>query len=106
MGKKLGGHGKTSCPNRKQTLMTNTMPDHGQQDPNLDRALNPLGEAPLPDSLELAYAARMRAVLHGAATAQARTAQEVEHLERLCLQRRQLHRLADVANIDPSYYLG
>ena len=40
------------------------------------------------------------------ATAQARTAQEVEHLELLCLQRRQLHRLADIANIDPSYYLG
>lgn len=77
-----------------------------QQDPNLDRAMGSLGEAPLPVSLELAYAARMRAVLHGSAMAQARTAQEVEHLERLCLERRQPHLLADAANIDPSYYLG
>jgi len=86
--------------------MNQTMIDTPRRDPDLDRAPGPLGEAPLPDSLELAYAARMRAVLHGAAAAQARTAQEVEHLERLCLQRRQLHRLADVADIDPSYYLG
>ena len=97
---------KNMWPDWKKTPMNHTMLDHRQQDPNLDRALDPLGEAPLPDSLELAYAARMRAVLHGAATAQARTAQEVEHLELLCLQRRQLHRLADIANIDPSYYLG
>ena len=86
--------------------MNHAMLDQRQQNPNLDRALDPLGEAPLPDSLELAYAARMRAVLHGAATAQARTAQEVEHLERLCLERRQPHRLAWVAYRDPSYYLG
>jgi hypothetical protein len=86
--------------------MNDTMLDLRQQGRNLGRALDPLDEAPLPDSLELAYAARMRAVLHGAATAQARTAQEVEYLELLCLQRRQLHRRVDVANIDPSYYLG
>jgi len=86
--------------------MNDTMLDLRQQYRNLDMALDPLGEAPLPDSLELAYAARLRAVLHGGAAAQARTAQEVEHLERLCLQRCQLHRLADVANIDPSYHLG
>ncbi len=86
--------------------MNDTMLDLHQQDRNLDRALDPLDEAPLPDSLGLAYAARMRAVLRGAATAQARTAQDVEHLELLCLQRRQLHRRADIANIDPSYYLG
>ena len=86
--------------------MNDTMLDHRQQDPNLDRALDPLGEAPLPDSLELAYAARMRAVLHGAATAQARTAQEVQHLERLRLERRQPYRRAWVAYRDPSYYLG
>ena len=64
-------------PDRKKAPMNHTMLVLRQQDPNLDRALDPLGEAPLPDSLELAYAARMRAVLHGAATAQARTAQEV-----------------------------
>jgi len=97
---------KTSWPHWKQARMNDTMLDLRQQDRNLDRALDPLDEAPLPGSLELAYAARMRAVLHGAATAQARTALEVEHFERLCLQRRQVHRLADVANIDPSYYLG
>ena len=97
---------KTSWPHWKQAPMNDTMLDLRQQDRNLDRALDPLDEAPLPDSLELAYKARMRAVQHGAAAAQARTAQEVEHLERLCLQRCQLHRLADVANIDPSYHLG
>jgi hypothetical protein len=97
---------KTSWPHWKQAPMNDTMRDLRQQDRNLDRALDPLDEAPLPDSLGLAYAARMRAVLHGAVKAQARTAREVEHLERLCLQRRQLHRLADVANIDSSYYLG
>jgi hypothetical protein len=97
---------KTSWPHWKQAPMNDKMLDLRQQDRNLDRALDPLDEAPLPDSLEQAYTARMRAVLHGGATAQARTAQEVEHLERLCLQRRQLHPLADVANIDPSYYLG
>lgn len=86
--------------------MNDTMLDRRQQVRNLDRAVDPLDEVPLPDSLELAYAARMRAVLQGAASAQARTAQEVAHLERLCLQRRQLHRRADIANIDPSYYLG
>ena len=90
----------------KQAPMNDTLLDLRQQDPNLDRAMDPLGEAQLPDLLELAYAARMRAVLHGAATAQARTAHEVEHLERLCLERRQPHLLADVAKIDPSYYLG
>jgi hypothetical protein len=53
----------------------------------------------------------MRAVLHGAATAQAKTAQEVEHLERLCLERRQsqhpvrVHQVR-IAYRDPSYYLG
>jgi len=97
---------KNMWPDWKKTPMNHTMLDHRQQDPNLDRALDPLDEAPLPDSLELAYAARMRAVLHGAATAQARTAQEVEHLERLCLERRQPHRRAWVAYRDPSYYLG
>ena len=98
---------KTSWPHWKQAPMNDTMLDLRQQDRNLDRALDPLDEAPLPDSLELAYAARTtNRYLPGAATAQARTAQAVEHLERLSLQRRQLHRLADVANIDPSYYLG
>jgi len=86
--------------------MNYTMIDLRQQDPNLDRAPDSLDEAALADSLELAYEARMQAVLHGAATAQARTAQEVEHLERLCLERRQLHHLACVADCDPSYYLG
>ena len=97
---------KTSWPHWKQAPMNDTMLDLRQQDRNLDRALDPLDEAPLPDSLELAHKARMRAVQHGAAAAQARTAQEAEHLERLCPQRCQLHRLADVANIDPSYHLG
>ena len=86
--------------------MNHTMLDLRQQDPDLDRALNPLDEAPLAGSLEPAYEARMRAVLHGAATAQARTAQEVKHLERLCLERRQPHHPASVADRDPSYYLG
>jgi len=86
--------------------MNHAMLDHRQQNPNLDRAPDPLDEAPLPDSPELTYAARMRAVLHGAATAQARTAQEVDHLERLCLERRQPHHQAWVAYRDPSYYLG
>jgi hypothetical protein len=97
---------KNMWPDRKKAPMNDTMLDLRQQDRNLDRALDPLDEAPLPDSLELAYAARMRAVLHGAATAQARTAQEVEHLERLCLERRQPHRRAWVGYRDPSYYLG
>src|SRR5665647_95677 len=51
---------KTSWPHWKQAPMNDTMLDLRQQDRNLDRALDPLGEAPLPDSLELAYAARLR----------------------------------------------
>ena len=49
---------KTSWPHWKQAPMNDTMLDLRQQDRNLDRALDPLAEAPLPDSLELAYAAR------------------------------------------------
>jgi hypothetical protein len=86
--------------------MNHTMLDLRQQNPNLDRAPDPLDEAPLQDSLGLAYDARMRAVLHGDATAQARTAQEVEHLERLCLEGRQPHHRAWVGYRDPSYFLG
>jgi hypothetical protein len=86
--------------------MNQTMIDTPRRDPDLDRAPGPLGEASPEGALELAYKARLRAVLHGAATAQVRTAQEVVRLERLCLERRQLHRLAGVADIDPSYYLG
>src|SRR5665647_1488816 len=47
---------KTSWPHWKQAPMNDTMLDLRQQDRNLDRALDPLDEAPLPDSLELAYA--------------------------------------------------
>ena len=80
--------------------MNDTALDLRQRDRDLDGALDPLDEAQVLDCLTVAYAARIRAVLHGPATAQTRTAQKVEHLERLCLQRRQ--RLADVANIDMS----
>jgi hypothetical protein len=86
--------------------MNQTMIDTPRQDPNPDRAPGPLGEASPEDALELAYKARMRAVLHGAATDQVATAQMLVRLERLCLERRQLHRLVGVADIDPSYYLG
>jgi hypothetical protein len=86
--------------------MNQTMIDTPRRDPDLDRARGPLDEASLADALELAYKARLHAVLHGAATAQVTTAQTLVRLERLCLERRQLHRLAGVAYIDPSYYLG
>jgi hypothetical protein len=91
--------------------MDRTVLDTGEQGPNLDRAPDPSDEASLAGPLELAYGARMRAVLHGAATAQAKTAQEVEHLERLCLERRQSHHRVRVHPVrveyrDPSYYLG
>lgn len=87
-----------------QTMME--MMDLRRQDQNLDVASHPLDEASLADSLRLAYEARMRAVLHGAASSQARAAQAVAHLERLCLESRQLHRLDCVADIDPCCYLG
>lgn len=86
--------------------MGHTMIDLRQQYPYLDQASGALGEASLADSLEQAYEARTRAVLHGTARAQARTARVVAHLERLCLEERQLHRLTAVADVDPSYYLG
>jgi len=86
--------------------MGQTMMDLRRQDQKLDVASHLLDEASLADSLQLAYGARMRAVLHGAARSQARTAQAVAHLERLCLESRQLHRLDGVAHIDPSCYLG
>ena len=86
--------------------MDYTMIDLRQQDPHLDSAPGALGETSLADSLEEAYEARIRAVLHGTAWAQARTARVVAHLERLCLEERQLHRLTPVADCDPSYYLG
>ena len=86
--------------------MNQTMIDTSRRDPDLDRAPGPLGEASPEDALELAYKARLQAVLHGTATTQMTTAQMLVCLERLCKERRQLHRLAGVADIDPSYYLG
>lgn len=86
--------------------MGQTMMDLRRQDQKLDVASHLLDEASLADSLQLAYGARMRAVLHGAAGSQARTARAVAHLERLCLESRQLRRLDGVADIDPSCYLG
>ena len=97
--KTSGLHGKLAPMNDKRLNLH-------EQVRSPDWALDPLDEATWAELLALAYAARMRAVVHGAATAQIRTAQEVERLESLCLQRRQPHLLADVANIDPSYYLG
>jgi hypothetical protein len=86
--------------------MNHTTRDIRQREPNLDRAPDPVDEASLAGSLELAYKARMRAVLHGAATAQARAAQEVERLEQLCFERRRSHHPIRVAYRDPSYYHG
>jgi hypothetical protein len=86
--------------------MSQMVIDTPRQDPDLYRARGPLGEASLADALELAYKARLRAVLHGTDTAQVTTAQLLVRLERLCLERRQLHRLAGGVDIDPSYYLG
>lgn len=86
--------------------MNRTVLDIRQQNPNLDRAPDPLVGAPRADLLELAHEARMVAVLHGDAAARTRTAQEVEHLERLCLERRQSHHPVRVAYRDPTYYLG
>jgi hypothetical protein len=86
--------------------MGQTMMDLRRQDQKLEVVPHLLDEASLADSLQLAYGARMRAVLHGAASTQERTAQAVAHLERLCLESRQLHRLDGVADIDPSNYLG
>ncbi|MEP7016528.1 MAG: hypothetical protein ABI899_00720 [Actinomycetota bacterium] len=86
--------------------MDHTIIDLRQQDPNLDRAPDPLDEAPLADSPEQVYEARMRAVVHGAATVQVRAAQVLAHLEQPCLEERRLHRLTRVGDVDPSYYLG
>lgn len=86
--------------------MGQTMTDLRRQVQKPDVASHPADEVSLGDSLELAYGARMRAVLHGAAGAQARTAQEVARLERLRLESRQVHRLPGGADIDSSYYLG
>lgn len=86
--------------------MGQTMMDLRRQDQKLEVVPHLLDEASLADSLQLAYGARMRAVLHGAARTQERTAQAVAQLERLCLESRQLHRLDGVTEIDPSCYLG
>jgi hypothetical protein len=102
----MAGLGTDLAPDWKKAPMNQTMISTPRQDPDLDRAPGPLGEASPEDALELAYKARLRAVLHGTATAQVTTAQMLVRLERLCQERRQLHRLAGVADIDPSYYLG
>jgi hypothetical protein len=87
--------------------MGQTMMALRRQDQKLDVVSHlQLDEASLADSLQLAYGARMRAVLHGAARSQARAAQAVAHLERPCLESRQFHRLDGVADIDPSCHLG
>lgn len=86
--------------------MGQTTMDLRRRDPEPAVASHPADEMSLEDSLELAYGARMRAVLHGAASAQARTALAVAHLERLCLESRELHRLSGSVNSEPSYYLG
>ena len=86
--------------------MDNAMNDLRQQDPNQERAREFLDEASLADSLELAYTARMKAVLHGPATAQARTARDVAQIERLCLERQEIHQPSPVTDADPLHYLG
>ncbi len=102
----IAGLGTGLAPDWKRKSMNPTMIDRFRQDPDPDRAPGPLDEVSREDPLELAYKARVRAVLHGTGAARVRTAQALVRLERICLQRRLLHRLADIPDIDPSYSLG